>query len=811
MSTLSPDQWQAVSPYLEQALGMSEEERPAWLASLQAQDPTLADQVRMLLDEHLALAEAGFLEKNQFARPRGQGLAGQTVGPYTLLSQIGQGGMGSVWLAERNDGRFERQVAVKFLNIALVGRGGGERFKREGSILGRLAHPHIAELVDAGVSAAGQPYLVLEHVEGDHIDRYCDQRTLEVEARIRLFLDILAAVAHAHTNLIVHRDLKPSNVLVSKDGQVKLLDFGIAKLLEGEGESGEATLLTVEGGRAMTPEYAAPEQVTGAPVTTATDVYALGVLLYVLLTGQHPAGAGPHTPADLVKAIVDTEPTLPSNVVAPTKANAEVAAQNAAQRTTTPDKLSRLLRGDLDTIVAKALKKNPQERYGSVAAIAEDLSRYLRNEPISARPDTLVYRAAKFARRNQTAVALAALTFVAATVGVITTRQQRNHAYRERDHANRVTAFMTDMFKVSNPSQARGNTITAREILDKAALQIDSGLTKDPETQARMMYVMGDVYNSVGLIQQGEALVARAVGIQRKLLGPEDPETLTSESLLSVLLLDEGQYAEAEKLQRETLETRRRVLGPEHLDTVRSMGRLAGILSLQGRGAEAEALERDAIAILSRVLGPEHEETLRLRNSLVGILWLQADQARSAEAETLARATLPALRRVLGPEHPQTLIGIKNLAAILRLEGQFQESEAMLRETLPIWSRVFGPEHPDTLDLRNDLAVDVAKQGRYSEAEQLYRNTRAIQQRVGGPEDASGAVSTYNLACLAAVQGQSHRALSLLAEALAHGLDPPTELAMENDDDLKSLRGTPRFAALVAQAKKHAAEAHKTN
>src|SRR6202041_714368 len=296
-------------------------------------------------------------------------------------------------------------------------RGGEERFKREGTILGRLAHEHIADLVDAGVSLSGQPYLILEYVEGDHIDRYCDDRMLNVEARVRLFLDVLVAVAHAHANLIVHRDIKPSNVLVSKDGQVKLLDFGIAKLLEAEGQEGLATLLTLEGGRAMTPEYAAPEQVTGAPVTTATDVYALGVLLYVLLTGQHPAGSGPHSPADLVKAIVDTEPTRPSGIVIPARTNAKETTTNAARRATTPEKLSRLMRGDLDTIVAKALKKNPQERYVSVTALADDLRRYLRHEPINARPDAITYRAAKFVRRNRTAVALTALALAATVAG----------------------------------------------------------------------------------------------------------------------------------------------------------------------------------------------------------------------------------------------------------------------------------------------------------------------------------------------------------------------------------------------------------
>jgi serine/threonine protein kinase len=248
MSTLSPGQWQALSPYLDEALAMSDDERATWLSSLTEKDPGLAAQLAALLDEHRVLAQEGFLEKGRFALPNSTGLAGQALGPYTLISQIGQGGMGTVWLARRSDGRFERQAAVKFVSIALAGRGTEERFKREGSILGRLTHPHIAELLDAGISADGQPYLILEYVDGTTIDQYCDQHTLDVEARVRLFLDVLAAVAHAHANLIVHRDIKPSNVLVTAGGEVKLLDFGIAKLLGGEGQTGAATLLTREGG-----------------------------------------------------------------------------------------------------------------------------------------------------------------------------------------------------------------------------------------------------------------------------------------------------------------------------------------------------------------------------------------------------------------------------------------------------------------------------------------------------------------------------------------------------------------------------------
>jgi serine/threonine protein kinase/tetratricopeptide (TPR) repeat protein len=415
MSTLSPDQWQTLSPYLDRALAMAEDERGAWLSSLAERDPALATQLAALLSEHRALAQEGFLENRRFALPNSTGLAGQTLGPYTLISQIGQGGMGSVWLARRSDGRFERQAAVKFVNIALAGRATEERFKREGSILGRLTHPHIADLLDAGVSSDGQPYLVLEYVDGEAIDRYCDEHKLGVDARVRLFLDVLAAVAHAHANLIVHRDIKPSNVLVTTSGEVKLLDFGIAKLLEGEGQTGAATLLTHEGGSALTPQYAAPEQLTGQSVTTATDVYALGVLLYQLLCGRHPAGPGPHSPAELLKAVLDLEPPRVSD--ATTADNSNLIAE---KRGTTPDKLRRELRGDLDTIVSKALKKDPQERYGSVTGFADDLQRYLKHEPISARPDALAYRAAKFLRRNRTVVTLT-VTAIVLVIGSLST------------------------------------------------------------------------------------------------------------------------------------------------------------------------------------------------------------------------------------------------------------------------------------------------------------------------------------------------------------------------------------------------------
>ena len=419
MSAMNPDRWRALSPHLDEALGMTDEELSIWLSGLRTQDASLADELQFLLDHHRALRSEGFLQDRCVGLPYESGLTGQTVGAYTLVAQIGQGGMGSVWLAERNDARFARKVAVKFLKLALIGRSGEERFKREGVILGRLAHPNIAELIDAGVSPVGQPYLILEYVEGDHIDSYCDQHRLGIEARIRLFLDVLEAIAHAHGSLIVHRDLKPPNILVRHDGRVKLLDFGIAKLLEDGDQPGTAQQ-TVEGGRAMTPEFAAPEQLTGAPATIATDIYALGVLLYTLLTGLHPAGGGPHTHANMVKSILEAEPARPSDVVCRTGRTADTV-RHAAQRATTPERLRRILRGDLDTIVGRTLKKNPQERYASVGDLSGDLRRYLSHAPIMARPDTLAYRTAKFVRRRRRNLTAAVAATLALAVAIILT------------------------------------------------------------------------------------------------------------------------------------------------------------------------------------------------------------------------------------------------------------------------------------------------------------------------------------------------------------------------------------------------------
>jgi tetratricopeptide (TPR) repeat protein len=470
VAPLDPDRWRKLSPYLDRALDFTDDsEREAWLASLRAHEPLIVEDLQVLLAEHYAAASESYLEHRAPALPgqerQAATLAGQMIGAYTLIAPIGQGGMGAVWLAERNDGRFERRAAIKFLNIAL-GRHGEDRFTREGAILGRLAHPHIAQLVDAGVTPGGQPYLILEHVDGQHIDRYCATRALDTGGRVRLFLDVLDAVAFAHANLIVHRDLKPSNVLVDSSAHVKLLDFGIAKLIEDEGSAADATLLTREGGAALTPAYAAPEQITGEPITTATDVYALGVLLYVLVTGEHPTGANPTSAADMVKAIEITPRRLPD--------------------------------GDLGTILGKALKKRPQERYGSVTALADDLRRYLNHEPISARPDTLTYRSRKFVRRHRVGVAVAVAAVAGLAIALFAVNRQRTIAQRRFTEVRQLAA---KLFDVDVRVRRLQGSSTTRQFIVDTSLDYLQRLTADAGNDPDLALDVGTAYMRVARVE----------------------------------------------------------------------------------------------------------------------------------------------------------------------------------------------------------------------------------------------------------------------------------------------------------------------
>ncbi len=676
---MQADRWQLVSRYLDEALALPVNERAAWLKSLRDENPSLADELRALLDEHRALADQHFLEDGPIFAASQPALAGQTVGAYRLLSPLGEGGMGSVWLAERSDGRFKGRVAVKFLNISILHQGEA-RFKREGSILSRLAHPHIARLLDAGISPAGQPYLVLEHVDGEPIDAYCDRHRFSVEERIRLSLDVMLAAAHAHANLIVHRDIKPSNVLVDAGGQVKLLDFGIAKLLEEESPDGAATMLTREGEWALTPACAAPEQLTGGAVTTATDVYALGVLMYRLLSGQHPLGAGMRSPAELVAAIVHAEPPLMSEAVIHTSKEAQTAA--ATNRATTPDKLRRLLQGDLDTIVAKALKKDPKERYNSVTSLADDFRGYMAQQPISARPDSIAYRSAKFIRRHRIPVALAGLALAAALAGVVGTAIQARRASTQRDFALRQLSraeAINDLSKfILVQAAPSGKPFTARELLARAERVVGRQRAADQVNRAELLISIGRHYMSLDEDNNGRRILNEAYEFSRQL---SDKSIRAKASCALAAALAAGrELPRAEQLIKEGLNE----LPSEPqfaLDRIFCLS--CGSEVARERGAPTEAIARTQAAQRQLKASSFQSETLELSQ-----LMELAESYRIAGMHREASATFERAWRGLSAlgrddtKQAETLLN--NWGVSLSQIGRPTEAEKILRRAIDI-------------------------------------------------------------------------------------------------------------------------------
>jgi eukaryotic-like serine/threonine-protein kinase len=732
--------WQVLSPLLDKVLDLDEDERSVWIGM---QPPEVASRLEALLREYKDLSTSGFLDERSVEFPSAMTtLAGQTIGAYRLISQIGQGGMGSVWLAERIDGRFERRVAIKFLNIALMGRGGEERFKREGKILGLLVDHHIAELLDAGVTAAGQPYLVLEYVEGDQIDRYCDGRRLDLHARIHIFIDVLEAVAKAHGKLIVHRDLKPSNILVRNDGCVKLLDFGIAKLVEGDGRLGRGQAYTIGGGNVLTPQYAAPEQLQGESITTATDIYALGVLLYLLLTGVHPAGnTSELSPADLVKAIVDFEPNRASDVAKPTRMSESQGRANAINRNTTTERLRRALRGDLDTIIAKALKKEPAERYVSVTAFADDLRRYLKDRPISARPDSLSYRAVKFARRNRVVVGLAALAFVGTAAGVAGTLLQARTARTERDAAVRQLARAeraSDLNELLLSDVApMGKPIQANQLLEREERIVEREMNPDPANHVELLLSLGDQYSGEDENVRALHVLNEAYQLSR---GFKDSAVKAKAScVLAGALLPVGQLTRAESLFEEGL---RDLPNSPQYAPVKALCLLRGSEVAYRNGKSQDAVAR----------------------------------ARSAE-RTLKESPVQ--------WNLQELDALMNLAGVLGDAGKFREANATFEQASTLMASLGYDDTQKAVKLFNDWALILAYNGRQLEAEHLYR--RAIDiSRSDQTENAVPAILLYNYASVLRELGRATEAKKYgdLASAKARAVND--QLLIDQGDLLKA-------------------------
>jgi serine/threonine protein kinase len=762
----TPEQWPKIKEIVGAALEQEPAKRPAFLDEACSQNAELRAEVESLLAAH---ADAGGLSESPWAAtvadPAGET---KTIGPYRLIHRLGVGGMGQVWMAEQTE-PVRRRVALKLIRTGMYDSALVQRFQSERQSLAIMEHPAIAKVFDAGATPEGQPYFAMEYVDGPPITDYCDRKKLGIRERLKLFMQVCEGVQHAHQKAIIHRDLKPSNILVTEvDGKPtpRIIDFGLAKATVPHALG--QTLFTHVGAFLGTPGYMSPEQADPnvRDVDTRTDVYSLGVVLFELLTGVLPFDAARwknQSLDEVLRQLRETDPQRPSTKVG---ANQNTSTSRAEARSTEPGQLVSLLRGDLDWITLKALEKDRDRRYGTPSALAADVGNYLENRPVEARQASAAYRLRKYVRRHLVAVAVtsaaAALLFAFAVVQSVELGRTR----RERDRADRITEFMTNMFKVSDPSEARGNSITAREILDKSAKEIDRGLANDPELQARLLGTMGLVYTNLGLYSKAQPTLEGALDAARRIGKTNDAAAFDSTNQLSYVMAQLGKPADAEKLMRATTASEERALGANHPTTLTGKHFLAFAVLSEGRYDEADEIERGVLAAMRGSLGAEHAETILAMNLMANI---DKERGNLPEAEKLYREAMTTSRRVLGPQSQITLVATSNLASVLRDEGNRVEAEQMLRELLEIKRRVLGPEHPQTFTVMNNLAEVLADLGKNEEAEKLFRENVELETRVLGLEHRRTIGSVRSLAFLLHNEGRNAEAEKLQRQVLQSG------------------------------------------
>ena len=647
----------------------------------------------------------------------------ETIGPYRILRLLGRGGMGEVYLAERETADVTRTVALKVIRRGRASADVLERFRLERRILASLDHPNIARLLDAAATDDGHPYFVMEPVEGRPIDEYCDQERLPVSGRLALFQTICGAVQHAHQALVVHRDLKPRNILVTAAGVPKLLDFGIGKVLAASDSLGPAVETRTEL-RLLTPEYAAPEQVAGRPVTTATDVYGLGILLYELLTGRHPYLAGGESLTDIERAVLEAEPGRPSSAVSAPGYRAEASRR----RRTDPGRLRRQLAGDLDTIVLKALRKEPERRYGSAAALADDIQRHRDGLPIGARPDTWGYRTRKFVRRNRAWVAAAVIACLglASTTGATLIQSARvareaDRVRKERDKALEVRGFLLEMFGATGAGQAVGETVTVKALLDRQTASVAADYRDRPEVRADMMEVLAEGYDRLGLYREAEPLAREALALRRARAEPAP--LAASLNLVGWITHELGRSKEAEPLLREAVRLRRADGPTGRADYSRSLNDLGVVLNALGRYPEADTALTEALAIRRHELGDRHRAVGITANNLAAAYYYQSKLADAVRVQQLA---LDVLRATVGPDHQRSVVALSNLAAFKRTAGQWAAAEDDYRDLLERQTRLQGRDHPVTARVELALATSVMERARGPAADSLRREAETL-------------------------------------------------------------------------------------
>jgi serine/threonine-protein kinase len=754
----TPQQWQAMKRLFAESREQAPDQRDAFLDDACSGQPDMAQEVRLLLaadrgDDFLeppdtsGAADASAEDANA--------VLGHRIGPYRIERLVGHGGMGNVYFGLRVEGGFDQRVAIKLLKRGMDTDSVVQQFRREQQTLAMLVHPCIARLYDGGATPDGRPYFIMEYVEGIPIDRYCHDRRLSITQRLDLFLAMCDAVGYAHQHLVVHRDLKPANILVAGDGIPKLLDFGIAKLLS-DAEPGQTTA-PIE--RRLTLEYASPEQVTGQRITTLSDIYSLGVILYELLTGIRPYAFRTRSTSEIEATICNTEPPAPSVAVARQRARpvASTEREEASPRPVVqqigedpPERLVRQLRGDLDTIVLATLRKEPERRYSSVEAFAADIRRFLGGMPVAARKDTFAYRARKFMGRHRTGTAAMVLLAVVLTVGAVgivryarlserqrdladaerhkaeqladAAARERDEAYQARDQAEAITLFLHDALSAADPGVA-GPDLTVRELLDAASARLESDFASRPLLQAAVRSTVGRTYNALGLYDDAESHLIAAYKQRVDLLGDDHHDVAESRTDLAGLRYSQGRFDEAETLLRQSLEAHERLRGPLNLDTARVCNDLAAVLLVVRKLDEAEHLHRRALRAYEQLIGRESAEVARSLNNLANVYRYRGDLTQAREALVEALRIRQAL---LAPGHPMVIQSMHNLALTDIMLGHTEQAIPVLREVVESGRNTFGDDHPDVAISLRSLGGALMTVGDYAEAEPLLRQALGI-------------------------------------------------------------------------------------
>ncbi len=802
----------------QRARSLGPRERQAFVEQQCGIDADLMSQVLALLEQSDSGAQ--YWQGDDASDWTPASLIGARLGPYQLTQLLGSGGMGEVYLATRIDREFDQQVAIKLVRSNVLTDDVRARLRTERQILASLRHPNIATLFDGGTAPDGTPYLVMEYIEGVPIDAYCDRNRLSIEQRLQLFCKVCAAVQCAHQSLIVHRDLKPNNILVNAAGEPKLLDFGIAKLLDTQ-FSPRTVTVTHHEYRVMTPAHASPEQVRGEPITTASDIYVLGVLLYELLSGKRPFVLPYNCRlADVERLVCNSTPsTLSSMVLHSARDTPALMHDVAYSRQTSAAKLARRLQGDLDNIVLMALRKEPSRRYASAAQFAEDIQHWLHGQPVIASKDSWGYRCNKFVRRHTLAVA-SAITIMALLAGfsVVTYLQARDIARQrdavaiERNRAEQVSSFLVELFELSDPSQSRGNELKARELLDVGARRIDGDLKSQPATKAMLLGTIGKVYGSLGLYKEAADSLTRSLQTSQQIYGNSHDDVAATQIALADVLISQGELDTAEQELKQSLAMQQQLHGKQSVQqapVLRLMGRLAlergeyaqaeqqmraamtlydqygmqnsldkaAVLSDLGKAladqyqeAKAEPLYRAALTIETATLGGDHPRIAELKNRLADAL---EGQGKYDEAAPIFREAVDVKRRVLGNTHPQTIDTLENHGNFLRRKGDYPQAEAVLIEALQANRKLYGEQHSYVGYDRVNLGLLAYDRGDYSSAETEFRAALDIYAKTLTADNVLIAGAKIGLGRSLTRLGKASQAIPLLQDAIkisAHAL-----------------------------------------